>query len=62
MYILTPVLTFAEAYKVVNKLVLEFLRDGKGYKIKVRLRHSKEGGLRMIDINMFNKSLKAFKK
>ena len=62
MYILTPLLTFAEAKREVNKLVFEFLWDGKGYKIKVRLRDSKGGGLRMIDINMFNKSLKAFKK
>ena len=54
MYILTPLVTFAEAEREVNKLVSEFLRDGKGYKIKVRLRDSKEGGLRMIDINMFN--------
>ena len=62
MYILTPLVTFAEAEREVNRLVFEFLRDGKGYKIKVRLRDSKEGGLRMIDLNMFNKSLKAFKK
>ena len=59
MYILTPLVTFAEAKWEVNKLVFEFPRDGKGYNIKVRLRDSKEGGLRMIDTNMFNKSLKA---
>ena len=62
MCILTPLVTFAEVEREVNKLVFEFPRDGKGYKIKVRLRDSKEGGLRMIDLNMFNKSLKAFKK
>ena len=62
MYILTPLVTFAEAKREVSKVVFEFLRDGKDCKIKARLRDSKEGGLRMIDKNMFNKSLKAFKK
>ena len=46
---------------MVNKLLFGFLWDGKGDKIKREhiIRHYEQGGLKMIDIYTFNKSLKA---
>ena len=60
IYILTPLPTYTNALQTVNKLLFEFLWDGKGDKIKREhiIRHYEQGGSRMIDIHMFNKSLK----
>ena len=60
-FILTPLPTYANALQTVNKLLFEFLWDGKGDKIKREhiIRDYEQGGLRMIDIHTFNKSLKA---
>ena len=61
IYILTPLPTYTNALQTVNKLLFEFLWDGKGDKIKREhiIRDYEQGGLRMIDIHTFNKSLKA---
>ena len=60
-FILTPLPTYTNALQTVNKLLFEFLWDGKGDKIKREhiIRDYEQGGLRMIDIHTFNKSLKA---
>lgn len=58
---MTPLPTYTNALQTVNKLLFEFLWDGKGDKIKREhiIRDYEQGGLRMIDIHTFNKSLKA---
>ena len=60
VYILTPLPTFTEALQKVNKLLFDFLWNGKGDKIKrtVVTKDYDKGGLKMIDINVFNQSLK----
>ena len=48
IYILTPLPTDAEALQKVNKLLFEFLWDGKGEKIKrenITIKDYEEGGL-----------------
>ena len=59
IYILTPLPTYTNALQTVNKLLFEFLWHGKGDKIKREhiIRDYEQGGLRMIDIHTFNKSL-----
>ena len=54
MYILTPLATYAVVLQKVNKLLFEFLWDGKGDTIKIEFitKDHEEGGLRMIDINI----------
>ena len=54
MYILTPLPTYAVVLQKVNKLLFEFLWDGKGDTIKIEFitKDHEEGGLRMIDINI----------
>ena len=61
MYILAPLQTDHKAIKEINVLFYIFLWDEKGDKIKRNLMISdfSEGGLRMIDIESFNKSLKS---
>ena len=60
VYILTPLPTSTEALQKVNKLLFDFLWNGKGDKIKrtVIIKDYDEVGLKMIDINTFNQSLK----
>ncbi|KAL9958593.1 hypothetical protein ACROYT_G035627 [Oculina patagonica] len=60
VYILTPLTTSVEALQKVNKMFFDFLWDGKGDKVKriFITKDYKEGGLKMIDINKFNQSLK----
>ena len=59
----TPLPTCTEALLKVNKLLFEFLWDCKGDMITLRFitkDHEEGGGLRAIDINTFNKFVKAF--
>lgn len=61
VYVLAPLHTNAKVIKEVNKLFYAFLWNGKGDKIKrdVIVNDYSNGGLKMIDIQSFNKSLKA---
>ena len=54
MCILTPLPTYAVVLQKVNKLLFEFLWDGKGDEIKIEFitKDHKEGGLRMIGVNI----------
>ena len=57
---LSPLNLNAKAIKEVNKLLYSFLWNGKGDKIKrnIIINEYQNGGLRMIDIESFCKSLK----
>ena len=59
VYILTPLPTSTEVLQKVNKLLFDFLWNGEGDKIKrtVITKDYDKGGLKMIDINVFNQSL-----
>ena len=57
--ILTPLPTYTNALPMVNKLLFEFLWKGDKIKREHIIRDYEQGGLRMIDIYKFNKSLKA---
>ena len=61
VYILAPLQTDHKAIKEINVLFYKFLWDGKEDKIKrnVMINDFSEGGLKMIDIESFNKSLKS---
>ena len=61
VYILAPLQTDREAIKEINTIFFQFLWDEKGDKIKrnVMINDYAEGGLKMIDIESFNKSLKS---
>ena len=61
VYVLSPLNLNAKATKEVNKLFYSFLWNGKGDKIKrnIIINEYQNGGLRMIDIESFCKSLKA---
>ena len=60
VYILAPLQTDHKAIKEINELFYKFLWDEKGDKIKnVMIKDFSEGGLKMIDIQSFNKSLKS---
>ena len=61
VYLLTPLKSNYSALTEINKLLYTFLRNGKGVKIKrnVIINDFCDGGLKMIDIFSFNKSLKA---
>ena len=57
---LSPLPTNIKAIKEVNKLFFSFLWNGKGDKIKRdKINDYSNGGLEMIDIQSFSKSLKA---
>jgi len=61
---LSPLRTNEKAIKEVNKLLYTFLWNEKGDKIKrdimdIMINDYSNGGLKMIDIQSFNKSLKA---
>ena len=61
VYVLSPLHTNAEVIKEVNKLFYSFLWNRKGDKIKrdIIINDYSNGGLKMIDIQSFTKSLKA---
>ena len=61
VYILSPLRTNEKAIKEVNKLFYTFLWNEKGDKIKrdIMINDYSNGGLKIIDIQSFNKFLKA---
>ena len=61
IYIFSPLQTNHEAIKEINTIFYKFLRNDKGDKIKrkIMINDYSEGGLKIIDIASFNKSLKA---
>ena len=61
VYVLSPLPLNVKAIKEVNKLLFAFLWNGKGDKIKRKtiINDYPNGGLKMIDIVSFSKSLKA---
>ena len=61
VYVLSPLHTNAKVIKEVNKLFFSFLWNGRGDKIKrdIIINDYSNGGLKMIDIQSFTKSLKA---
>ena len=61
VYILSPLQTNCEALKKINSIFYNFLWSNKGDKIKrnIMINGYSEGGLKMIDIDSFNKSLKS---
>ena len=61
VYVLSPLPLNAKPIKEVNKLFFAFLWNGKGDKIKENtiINDYPNGGLKMIDIISFSKSLKA---
>ena len=60
VYILSPLPTEHCILNEINKVFFNFLWNGKGDKIKrdIMIGDYSQGGLRMIDIQSFNKSLK----
>ena len=58
---LSPIQSSPEAIKEINSIFYNLLWNGKGDKIKrnVMINDYSQGGLKMIDILSFNKSLKA---
>ena len=61
VFLLSPLNLKAKAIKEVNKLFYSFLWNGKGDRIKrnIIINEYENGGLRMIDIESFCKSLKS---
>ena len=61
VYVLTALRTCQDTLKEINKILFNFLWDGKGDKIKrtTIINDVEEGGGNMIDIIAFNKALKA---
>ena len=59
-YILAPLVTNHKIVKEINDIFYSFLWNNKGDKIKqsVMINNYESGGLKMIDISSFNKSLK----
>ena len=60
VYILTTLPTCQKSIKEINEIFYNFLWSGRGDKIKqsVMINNYPKGGLKMIDIESFNKSLK----
>ena len=60
-YILAPLATNQRAFSEINNIFYSFLWNDKGDKIKrtVLINDYDKGGLRMIDLSLFNKSLKS---
>ena len=60
MHVLSSLPTDQGAFKEINTLLYDFLWNGKGDKIKrtEMINDYEKGGLKMIDIQSFNKSLK----
>ena len=61
MYLLSPLQSDYNAINEIDKLFYQFLWNGRGDKIKrkVMTNDYRDGGLKMIDLISFNKSLKA---
>ena len=61
VYILTPLPTHQKSLEEVNRILFNFLWDGRGDRIKrsAMINDYDKGGLKMIDIKTFNSSLKA---
>ena len=61
VYILSPLSTNHNAIKEINNIFFNFLWDGKGDKVKrdIIISDYENGGLRMIDIKIFNQALKS---
>ena len=61
VYILSPLPTNHNAIKEINNIFFNFLWNGKGDKVKhdIIIRDYKNGGLRMIDVKLFNQALKS---
>ena len=61
VYILSPLPTNNSAINEINSMFFNFLWNGKGDKIKrdIMISDYNNGGLKMIDINLFNKALKS---
>ena len=60
VHVLTSLQTHRGALKEINTLLYDFLRERRGNKIKMTemINDYDKGGLKMIDIQIFNKSLK----
>ena len=60
VHVLTSLQTHQGALKEINTLLYDFLRERRGNKIKMTemINDYDKGGLKMIDIQIFNKSLK----
>ena len=60
VYILSSLPTPPDVLKTINSILYDFLWDGKGDKIKrtTMINSYAEGGLKMLDIQSFNESLK----
>ena len=60
VYVLTSLQSKESIIREVNSLFYDFLWDGKSDKIKrkVMINDFKDGSLRMLDIESFNKTLK----
>ena len=61
VYILTPLPTQQKALEEINRALYTFLRDGRGDKIKKTemINDYEKGGLKMLDIQIFNRALKS---
>ena len=61
VYILSPLPTNHNAIKEINNIFFHFLWDGKGDKVKrdIIISDYENGGLRMIDVKIFNQALKS---
>ena len=60
VYMLSPLPTNQQVLDEINNISYKFLWDGKGDKIKrsIMISDHENGGLRMLDLNSFNKALK----
>ena len=61
VYILSPLPTKHKVIGEINNIFFNFLWDGKGDKIKrdIMISDYENGGLKMIDIKVFNRALKS---
>ena len=61
VYILSPLPSNHSALTEINNMFFNFVWDGKGDKVKhdIMINDYENGGLRMIDIKIFNKALKS---
>ena len=61
VYVLTALQRKHQAIKEISKMFFKFIGNDKGDKIKrkIMINDYSEGGLKVIDITSFNKSLKA---
>ena len=61
VYILTPLPTQQKALEEINRALYTFLLDGRGDKIKrtEMINDYEKGGLKMLDIQIFNRALKS---